>query len=66
VGTKQITFSSLKIKHIVALIVCMLGQWNYIVAYEGVRKLSVFIKNILICVLKMNRSLAGLEQHEGE
>ncbi len=25
-----------------------------------------YIDNILICVLKMNRSLTGLEQHEGE
>ncbi len=32
----------------------------------GVRKLSDFIKNILICVLKMNEGLTGLKQHEGE
>ncbi len=25
-----------------------------------------FIKNILICVPKMNEGLTGLEQHEGE
>ncbi len=31
-----------------------------------VRKLSNFIKNILICVLKMNEGLAGLERREGE
>ncbi len=31
-----------------------------------VRKLSDFIKNILICVLKMNEGLTGLELHEGE
>ncbi len=31
-----------------------------------VRKLSDFIKNILICALKMNDGLTGLEQHEGE
>ncbi len=31
-----------------------------------VRKLSDFIKNMLICVLKMNEVLTGLEQHEGE
>ncbi len=31
-----------------------------------IRKLSDFIKNILICVLKMNEGLTGLEQHEGE
>ncbi len=31
-----------------------------------VRELSLLIKNILICVLKMNEGLTGLEQHEGE
>ncbi len=31
-----------------------------------VRKLSDFIKNILICVSKMNEGLVGLERHEGE
>ncbi len=31
-----------------------------------VRELLDFIKNILICVLKMNEGLTGLEQHEGE
>ncbi len=31
-----------------------------------VRKLLDFIKNILICLLKMNKGLVGLEQHEGE
>ncbi len=34
------------------------------VAVYGVRKLSDFIKNILICVLKMNQGLTGLERHE--
>jgi len=33
---------------------------------EGVSQLSDFIKNILFCVLKMNKSLTGLEQNEGE
>ncbi len=33
---------------------------------ERVRKLSDFIKNILICVVKMNEGLACSEQHEGE
>ncbi len=27
---------------------------------------SDFIKNILICVLKMNEGLTGFERHEGE
>ncbi len=33
---------------------------------ERVWELSDFIKNILICVPKMNEGLTGLEQHEGE
>jgi len=35
-------------------------------AYAGVSQLSDLIKNILICVPKMNESLTGLEQDEGE
>ncbi len=31
-----------------------------------VRKLSDFIKNILICVPKINEGLMGSERHEGE
>ena len=30
------------------------------------RKLSDFIKNIFICVVKMKESLTCLERHEGE
>ncbi len=36
-----------------------LGLWRII-------KLSDFIKNILICVPKMNKGHTGLERHEGE
>jgi len=36
---------------------------NYLAAYEGMRHLSDLIKNILICVPKMNESLKRLEQH---
>ncbi len=32
----------------------------------GVWKLSDFIKNIVICVPKMNKGLMGLERHEGD
>ncbi len=39
---------------------------NYIAVYGRVRELSEFIKNILICVPKMNEDLTGLERHEGE
>ncbi len=39
---------------------------NYIAVYGRVRQLSECIKNILICVPKMNGGLMGLERHEGE
>jgi len=32
----------------------------------GIRKLSNFIKDILICVPKMTEGLTGVEGHEGE
>jgi len=32
----------------------------------GLTEPSDFIKNILICVLKMNEGLTGVERHEGE
>jgi len=35
-------------------------------AHGGVIQLSDLIKEILICVPKMNESLTGLEQHEDE
>ncbi len=31
-----------------------------------VRKLLDFIKNVLICIPKMNKGLTGLDRHEGE
>ncbi len=43
-----------------------LDRVNYIAVYGRIRQLSEFIKNILICVLKMNKGLMGLERHEGE
>ncbi len=39
---------------------------NILTVYGRVRELSDSIKNILICVLKMNEGLTGLERHEGE
>ncbi len=39
---------------------------NYIAVYGRVREHSEFIKNILICVPKMNGGLTCLEGHEGE
>ncbi len=48
----------------------LLRFWTLIVViiavYGRVRELSEFIKNILICVLKMNEGLMGLERHDGE
>ncbi len=38
----------------------------YIDVYRRVRELSECIKNILICVQKMNEAFAGLERHEGK
>ena len=42
------------------------ASFGHIAAYGGVTHSSDFIKNILICVPKMNEGLTGLEQHEGE
>ncbi len=39
---------------------------NVFTTFLRVRKLSDFIKNILMCVPKMNEGLTGLEPHEGE
>ncbi len=43
-----------------------LDHGSLLADYGRVRDLSVFIKNILICVPKMNEGLTGLERHEGE
>ncbi len=43
-----------------------LDRVRILAVYGRVRKLSECIKNILICVLKMNEGLTGLERHEGE
>jgi len=43
-----------------------LASCSDIAAYGWFRKLSNFIKNILICVPKMNKGLKDLEQHEGD
>ncbi len=37
-----------------------------VAVYGVVRKLSDLIKNLLICVPKMNEGFTGLERHEGE
>ncbi len=43
-----------------------LDRGNCIAVYGRVRELTEFIKNILICVPKMNKGLTGLVRHEGE
>ncbi len=43
-----------------------LGTLQLHCCLQRVRELSYFIKNILICVPKMNKGIMGLERHEGE
>ncbi len=43
-----------------------LGTFQLCCCLWRVRKLMDFIKNILICVPKMNEGLTGLKQHEGQ
>ncbi len=42
-----------------------LDRVRILAVYGRVRELLEFIKNILVCVPKMNEGLAGLERHEG-
>ncbi len=44
----------------------VLDRDRILAVYGRVRELLEFIKNILICVPKMNKGLTGLERHEGE
>ncbi len=44
----------------------VLDRVRVLAVYGRVRELSEFIKNILICVPKINEGLTGLEQHEEE
>ncbi len=45
----------------------MLKGMNHTDCIKGVvDSTKEFIKNILICVPKMNKALTGLERHEGE
>jgi len=43
-----------------------LPSFDPLEAYGEVIQLSDLIRNIFICISKINESLAGLEQHEGE
>ncbi len=49
-----------------AVLAMFLDRVRAFAVYRRVRELSEFIKNILICVPKMNRGFMGLERHEGE
>ncbi len=42
------------------------GTFQLHCCLRRVRELSDLIKNILICVPKMNEGLTGLDRHEGE
>jgi len=39
---------------------------HFLAGDAGLTEPSDFIKNILICVQKMNEGLTGVERHEGE
>ncbi len=43
-----------------------LDHVRILAVYGRIKELSERIKNILICVPKMNEGLTGLEWHEGE
>ncbi len=43
-----------------------LDRVYYIAVYGRFRELSECIKNILICVPKMNKAFRGLERHGGK
>ncbi len=43
-----------------------LDHVRILAVYERIKKLLEFIKNISICVPKMNEGLTGLERLEGE
>ncbi len=42
-----------------------LDRGSALAVYEGSESSRDFITNILICALKMNEALTGLEWHEG-
>ncbi len=50
---------------VLAAFLC-LDRGSTLAVYGRVRKLLDLIKNILICVPKMNEGLTGLEWHNGE
>ncbi len=50
---------------VLATFLCV-DRGNIIAVYIGSESSQNSSKNILICVLKMNEGLTGLERHEGE
>ncbi len=48
---------------VLAMFLCV-DRGNILAVYGRVRELSDSINNILICVLKMNEGLMGLERQE--
>ncbi len=42
------------------------GNISVVLLYMQGQRALFFIKNVLICVPKMNEGLKGLERHEGE
>ncbi len=70
----SLSFTKLRLNHwchmdyfndVLATFLCV-DRGNTLAVYGRVRELSECIKNILICVLKMNEGLTGLERHEDE
>ncbi len=63
------SFSKLKLSpcchtdYFTEVLATFLGTFQLRCCLWRVRKLSDFIKNILICVLKMNEGLTGLKKH---
>ncbi len=56
---------------LIILTISLLTFWalekcNDVAAYVRFRYLPDFIKNILICIPKMNEGLTGVERHEVE
>jgi len=50
----------------VAILFLGIEKGNDLAGNGGLTEPSNFIKNILICVPKMNEGLTGVERHEGE
>ncbi len=75
-GLKKYSCSFIKLQlshwcHMTVLTMSLLPFWalnvpSCVAVYRGSESSRIWSKNIVICVLKMNEGLMGLEQHEGE